>query len=267
MEMDNLRIRPAWTKSKEEIWDEGFARLDEDCGTQMTRIGRIDTDKIRRWRVWVAYAAAVVFAVCLTGSLYTVTEETARGEHAVVQLPDHSTVTLNAESKLSYKPFVWFVSRKALLEGEACFEVKSGSRFSVQSDHNRVNVLGTIFNVYTRPGMYRVACLTGQVEVQAEGETIVLNPNMQIAFREQQFMLHSNIASSAVTGWIQGKFDFDNTPLAEVIAEVERQYDIEITPDYDPNLLYSGNFSKTVHPEETLEIIGKPFGITFKINN
>jgi len=255
MEMGNIRVKPAWSKSKEETWNELFAPLDESIEKQAI---------IRRMPVW-AYAAAIVFAICLIGSLYTVTAKTAKGEHAVVYLPDRSTVTLNADSKLSYKPCVWFISRKVQLEGEAFFEVKTGSRFSVQSGYNRVNVLGTTFNIYTRPGMYRVTCLTGQVEVQAEGESVVLNPDMQVTFRGQQLSHDSPIVPAAVIGWMQGKFDFDNMPLAEVIAEVERQYNIAITPDYNPNLLYSGNFSKTATPEETLEIIGKAFGIAFSM--
>jgi ferric-dicitrate binding protein FerR (iron transport regulator) len=88
---------------------------------------------------------------------------------------------------------------------------------------------------------------------------------MQAIFHNRQLSLESHIAPLAATGWMQGKFDFVNTPLAEVIAEVERQYNIEIIPDYNPNLLYSGNFSKTANPEETLEIIGMAFGITLSI--
>jgi len=255
MEVENIRVKPVWPGSKEETWDKLFAHLDEKIEKKAF---------LRRVPTW-AYAAAIIFAIFLTGSLYEVTEQTAKGEHAVVLLPDRSTVTLNAESMLSYKPGVWFISKKVHLVGEACFEVESGSRFSVRSGRNRVNVLGTTFNIYTRPGVYRVTCLAGQVEVRSGGETVVLNPNMQVAFREQQFSLHSNIAPSAATGWMQGKFDFDNTPLTEVIAEIERQYNIEVTPDYNPNLFYTGNFSKTVNPAETLVIIGKAFGITLQI--
>ena len=189
-----------------------------------------------------------------------------RGEQTVVQLPDRSTVTLNAESKLSYKPVVWFISRKVRLEGEAYFEVNSGSKFSVRTGDNGVSVLGTTFNVQARPGIYRVTCLTGQVEVQAGQETVVLSPNMQASLHERKLNINSDVTSAMATGWIQGVFVFVETPLQEVVAEVERQYNIQVTPTSYPNHLYSGNFSKTENrPEEVLEIIGKPFGITFSI--
>ena len=255
--MENIRLKPAWPKSKETIWDERFAHLDE-CNERKTFIRRVPA--------WAYAAAAIVCAIFLTGSFYTVTEQTAKGEHAVVYLPDKSMVTLNAETALSYKPFLWFVYREVhLVAGEAYFEVKSGSRFGVHSGHNRTTVLGTIFNIYTRPGMYRVTCVTGQVRVQSDDESVVLNPTMQVTVREQKISFDNNIAPLTAIGWVEGKFDFVNMPLAEVMAEVERQYDIEVTADYNPNLLYSGNFTKTAHPEETLEIIGKAFGIVFAI--
>jgi ferric-dicitrate binding protein FerR (iron transport regulator) len=202
------------------------------------------------------------------------TIRTARGEQTVVHLPDRSTVTLNAESKISYKPFIWFIAthttisrssflpRKVSLEGEAFFEVTTGSRFSVQTGNNRVNVLGTTFNVHARPGVYRITCLSGQVEVQAGLDTVVLHPDMQAVLREQKLMVTRDASLSLETGWMRGMFVFSATPLGEVIAEIERRYDIHVTADYDPNLLFTGNFSEDENP---LEVIGKAFGITLSL--
>ena len=258
MQIENIRIKPVWPKSKEMVWIETFEHLEEQRGSKRFSI---------RLPVW-SYAASLLIPILLVCHFYTATEQTARGEHAVVQLPDRSKVTLNAESTISYKPFEWFISRKVSLEGEAYFEVKHGSRFSVISGSKRVNVLGTTFNTYARPEAYRVTCLTGQVEVHAGNETVILNPTMQATYLDRKFVITNNSQTSvaAATGWTQGKFVFDKTPLQEVIAEVERQYNIDVAPDYDPNHLYTGYFSKTENsPEEILEIIGKAFGITFRI--
>jgi ferric-dicitrate binding protein FerR (iron transport regulator) len=261
MEMENMRVKPVWSKSKEAIWNETFEPLD---GRQTANPIVNYQLSIVNFKVW-GYAAAVVLVFFLSGAFYTETKNTTRSEHAVVYLPDRSKVTLNAESTLSYKPFTWFLTRKVRLEGEACFEVQPGSHFSVGSGSNRVNVLGTTFNIYTRPGLYRVTCLSGQVEVKTADDSAILHPNMQATLRDRQFSLNSAIVPSTTTGWMQGKFDFVQTPLAEVIAEVERQYAIEVIKDYDPSLLYSGNFSKSDTPEVTLEIIGKAFGVSLRI--
>jgi len=257
--MEHISIKPVWPKSKDEIWAEKFEAL--DSRNEKKRPAR----RFPLWTYAAAAAAAVFIPLFVAACFYTVTVHTARGEQSAVQLPDRSTVTLNAESKLSYKPFVWFVQRKVTLEGEAFFEVKRGSRFCVRSGTNQVNVLGTTFNVYARTSMYRVTCLTGQVEVCVGRETAVLNPNMQAVFREQRPEITEDITHATANGWIQGKFVFVETPLSEVIAEVERQYNIHVAPGYDPNHFFTGNFSKTRNAEELLEIIGKPFGIQFSI--
>ena len=277
METANIRIRPAWLKSKEEIWVEKFEHLDDlpvKKGHIPDNSGVIRdndfTDKkglLRRIPVW-SYAASLLIPILLVCHFYTVSEDVARGKQAIVQLPDRSMVTLNAESSLSYKPLMWFITRKVRLEGEAFFEVKRSSRFSVQSGSNRVTVLGTTFNVYSRSTLYRVTCLTGKVEVRAGDETAILNPNMQATFDGRTFNIKSDVSSSIATGWMQSMFVFDKTPLNEVIAEVERQYNIQVAKDYDTNHFYTGNFSKTEHSaEEILTIIGKAFGIVFHVSN
>ncbi|MDR1524236.1 MAG: FecR domain-containing protein [Tannerella sp.] len=255
MDTKAIKIRPRWPKNKDDIWNDLFEEAD-GIVRRKTFVKRISP--------WL-YAAILCVPAFVAIHFYTVTEETARGEHSVVRLPDHSTVTLNAESKISYKPYEWFISRKVALEGEACFDVKHGRRFSVQSGRNCVNVLGTAFNVYARPGMYRVTCLAGRVKVSANRETVVLNPGMQATCREGEWGISKETASYREAGWMLGKFTFVETPLPEVVAEIERQYDIRITSGAGLNHLYTGHFSRTERPEDVLEIIGKPFGITFNI--
>ena len=255
--MNNIRIKPVWSKSKDEIWNEKFEHLDEHRPREKGLLRRIS--------VW-GYAASLFIPILLICQFYTITTETARGEHAVVMLPDRSTITMNVESVVSYKPLTWFVSRKVKLQGEACFEVKHGSSFDVHSAGKQVKVLGTTFNVFARAEKYCVTCLTGQVAVQVGKESVVLHSNMQAVFDEWQLRVYNNTTPSAVTGWIQGMFVFVETPLHEVIAEVERQYNITVTPDNYPKHFYTGKFSKTDNnPEEVLEIIGKAFDISFAI--
>jgi ferric-dicitrate binding protein FerR (iron transport regulator) len=258
--MEPVRIKPEWAKSKEEIWKDVFEPLmKQEAGKQGNRL-----PTAKRLPLW-SCAAILLVLLSFSIHLYTVTEEAARGRHTEIRLPDNSLVTLNAGSKLSYKPLEWFVSRVVTLDGEACFEVKPGSRFSVLSGSKRVQVLGTTFNVYARSEKYCVSCLAGQVEVSIGKEIATLTPGMQATWRGGALKVGKEAVLMRATGWMQGKFEFAETPLSEVVAEIERQYDIHIMPGYNPDYLYTGNFSKTERPEGVLEIIGKPFGITFNI--
>jgi ferric-dicitrate binding protein FerR (iron transport regulator) len=264
--MDNIRIKPVWSKSKEDIWNELFEPLEEHGNENSQPVDEQKHKKgfLRRIPLW-GYAASILLPVLLMCRLYTVTEVTLKGEHSVVMLPDHSTVTVNVDSKVSYKPFWWYVSRKITLQGEAYFEVKPGSLFCVQSGQHRVNVLGTTFNVYARSAIYRVTCISGRVEVQTGKESAILNPNMQAVFDDRRLSIYNNVTPLIATGWMQGMFVFIETPLQEVIAEIERRYNITVAPDYNPDRLYSGTFAKTEYPEEALEIIGKALEIRFFI--
>ena len=264
--MNNIRIKPVWSKSKEDIWNEMFEPLEEHRNENSQPLDEQKHKKnfLRSIPLW-KYAASILLPVLLVCRLYTVTEVTQKGENSVVELPDRTTVTMNADSKVSYKPIWWYFSRNLSLQGEAYFEVKSGSLFCVQSGRNRVKVMGTTFNVYARPAMYRVTCTSGRVEVQTGKESAILNPNMQAIFDERGLSINSNVPPLTATGWMQGMFVFIETPLQEVIAEVERRYNITVAADYNPNRLYSGTFAKTKQPEEVLEIIGKALEIRFHI--
>jgi ferric-dicitrate binding protein FerR (iron transport regulator) len=258
MKTEDIKITPKWRKSKDEIWNEVFADLDDTKARP----------KVIRLSFW-KYAAAAVVAMMIAGTsfvyFYTVTETAVRGAHLSVTLPDGSTVNLNADSELTYKPFLWFASRNVKLKGEAYFEVISGSRFTVQSGKNQVKVLGTSFNVFARTEKYSVTCIEGKVEVTANGEQTILSPNMQVIVRNGKLEVTENIDAAQSIGWMQHKFIFVGVPLAEVVQEIERQYDVRITTTSKLDNIFSGNFSKTNDIEDVLEYIGKPFGITFSV--
>lgn len=258
MDTKDIKIIPKWRKSREEIWDEVFSGLD-GAGT---------VPKVKRLSFWKCVAAVITVTVA-SGTFayrYTTTETAVRGTHRAVTLPDGSSVNLNAESELRYNPYRWFVSRDVNLKGEACFDVKPGSKFAVKSGRNAVRALGTSFNIFARAEKYRVTCLAGKVEVTANGGNVRLTSNMQMTLRNGKPEVTENIDAAQSAGWMQNRFTFIGVPLAEVVQEIERQYDIRVTTASKLDYLYNGNFSKTNDPEEVLQIIGKPFGITFSIH-
>src|SRR5690606_4696634 len=95
---------------------------------------------------------------------------TKNGEIRQVQLPDGSTVTLNAASTIEYNSLTWFLRRKISLNGEAFFKVLKGPSFSVGAGKASVEVLGTSFNVKQRNDIVSVACFTGKVTVNTGDE-------------------------------------------------------------------------------------------------
>lgn len=265
MDTRNMKIKPEWSKTKEQVWEERFAELDNQSSSTVTKTHV----SFHRKRLWL-YAAAAFIALALllpsTAYLYKIEMVTPKGEHTTYILPDGSTVRMNAESRLSYKPYWWEISREVKLTGEGYFEVVPGSTFQVSTGTSTITVLGTSFNVYARKDSFlNVTCLTGKVRVQRDNQTVVLTPNMQAKYRNNVLSAENVSNSSNAIEWTRNHFVFLATPLDEVIEEIERQYNIEVVSMSKLDYLYTGNFSKTKSPEEVLTIIGKPFGIEFKV--
>ncbi|OJX87344.1 MAG: hypothetical protein BGP01_00570 [Paludibacter sp. 47-17] len=260
MKTEDIKITPKWSKSKEDIWNDMFEQLEDNP--------KVIEMKPRRKPVWLYVAAAVATIVILLPGiafLYTKSETAGRGSHLAVALPDGSKVELNAESKITYKPFWWMVSRNVELQGEAYFEVEKGSKFDVRSGDYTVSVLGTSFNIFSRADKYAVTCLTGKVSVADKATSVVLTPNMQAILNNNQLITANIENAKEAINWKEGRFVFVSVPLVEVIQEIERQYDINVQPGSNLDYLYSGNFTKTQNPEDVLKIVGKPFGIEFKM--
>lgn len=153
--------RIAWNRTKEEIWPELLAKMEDKKAT--TSHGKTVYLKVIR------YAAAAVFALFVGVSsamyFYTKTIKTSLGQQTVVLLPDNSGVTVYAQSNLTYKPWLWMFARTVKLEGEGLFEVQKGKKFEVVSPKGKTMVLGTQFTVYARNNAYNVTCFTGKVKV------------------------------------------------------------------------------------------------------
>ncbi|HYH56778.1 MAG TPA: FecR domain-containing protein, partial [Anseongella sp.] len=172
----------------------------------------------KKWRI----AAALAGFLALTAAGYkvaesynTITYTTDYAQKEVIILPDHSTVTLNGNSRLSFsrnwdkKPV-----REVELEGEAFFEVvKNESKpFTVITSEIGINVLGTSFNVksYEEEETIETTLVKGKVAIrnldeQASGEGIVLKPNQKATYSKKSANLVLDVVRTELyTSWKSG---------------------------------------------------------------
>ncbi|MEM9918726.1 MAG: FecR domain-containing protein [Bacteroidota bacterium] len=229
------------------IWDKIDAQTAKEAPVvQMRR---------RKSLRWISYAAAACVAALMFFWLYnpsTIVRSNAAGQE-LVQLPDNSSVQLNADSELRYQAGSWEENRLVELEGEAFFEVQKGSRFTVQTPLGIVEVLGTSFNVYARGAAFEVHCLTGKVRVQAEsGKEVFLTPGQFTRLDADQELLPASSADGERrASWRSGQFYFDNGKVKDVFEEIQRQYGVTIAAD-ESILAKSGSyFFNTSDPIDT----------------
>lgn len=158
---------------------------------------------------------------------------TAHGEQRQVPLSDGSRVAVNTGSELT----IAFSSRERRVElkhGEAFFEVSRdpGRPFVVKAGRSEVRVVGTKFGVRYNGDRTEVVVTEGKVKVIADtsapaapGMTspIELLPGNALEVdRESERVKVAVLDTERATSWRSGTIEFDESSLAEVIAEVNR---------------------------------------------
>jgi transmembrane sensor len=207
-------------------------------------------------------AALTLLVVAYFFLLSGETISTKRGEHLSVALPDSSAITLNAESEIQYNPRNWEKNRTLKLKGEAFFEVKAGSSFTVETGLGSVEVIGTSFNVNIRENSFEVSCFSGSVHVQDNEENVVVLKAGEFTQLSNNKLTLPAQADEKKTFWRNGEFHFENTPFKNVVAELERQFDLEIEMKIASNRMYTGYFN-TKNLEEALQLVFAPMGLHY----
>ena len=215
------------------------------------------------WRI--AAAIVVLFALTL-GYISSLTERvtTQYAQRQEIVLPDASEVILNAGSELSYKSKKWAEDRRVKLEGEAFFKVAKGQTFTVETDAGDVQVLGTQFNVEQRKGFFEVSCYEGLVRVSYQGIEKELPAGSSLLLIDGQ-TIAANVPVNAAPSWIFNESSFNSIPLAYVLDELKRQYDIEVTTEnIDLTQLFTGTFSNT-NLDLALQSISTPTQLSYTL--
>jgi ferric-dicitrate binding protein FerR (iron transport regulator) len=225
--------------------------------------------KVRSLNFKTFYRVAAVLVIMLTSAYFlffnnTKSFETQIAQTKTVTLPDNSEVILNSASKLTFNEKKWADKRDLTLEGEAYFKVQKGQTFSVNTKVGVVKVLGTHFNVKERQNYFEVHCYEGLVSVTYNNKTVKLPPGK--TFR----VINGSIENvedfnSKNPSWIQQESSFNRIPLNQVIAELERQYDIKIKKeDVDTSKLFTGSFTHT-NKEIALQAVTIPLKLSYRI--
>ncbi len=247
-----------WKSSKEEQWGLLNKRLEEKPASRQVF-----------WTTpLIRYAAAATVSLLLIAGLfaglYSIETITHNSERTSVELPDGSRVYLNAGTSLSYKPYWWWMDRSVHLNGEAYFEVEKGGAFRAISETGITRVLGTEFNIYARGTEYRVACYEGSVNVMISDNTFIdLQPG-QSALREgDRIVLVDSELKTNDASWRNNLYIFTAAEIAEVIDELERQYDVTIQYLGNP-ATYTGSFRQEMKIDEVLDALTMSLGLQWE---
>lgn len=221
------------------------------------------------WPTRMLRIAAAVLVVVFVYFLYPgnnqVNISTSTGEKTTIELPDASLVRVNAGSDISFNKTTWKLRKKIQLEGEAYFEVVKGGRFNVITSDGVVSVLGTKFNVKQRSQFFEVQCFEGVVEVTANQFEEILRAGHSLRVIDGHLSLGDN--ATREPQWTSNISAFSNTPLNQVLAELERQYGITIVvKGVDTQRLFTGGFDHQ-HLENALVAITEPLNLLYRLDS
>ncbi len=167
------------------------------------------------------------------------------GTKSLVVLPDSSIVRLNGESKLIVPQRFAADARELFLTGEGYFEVRHHDDWPMNvrtANGVTVKVLGTTFNLsaYEDDEKVKVTLIEGSIVVKEDksnyehkilpNQEINIDVNNSNARSASDMKLpkikHADIYKN--TGWVKGELIFDNTPMTDVIKQLERWYGVNI---------------------------------------
>lgn len=213
---------------------------------------------------------AAILIVLLTSSYFVFFNNTKSFETRIAQtelltLPDASQVILNAKSTLKYNKKTWGNKRDLDLDGEAFFKVSKGQKFTVHTDAGTVQVLGTQFNVKERANYFEVQCYEGLVGVSFKNKTVTLSKGKSFRVINGNIQIVGDL-NAKNPAWLQAESSFDKIPLRQVIAELERQYDLKVRlNNIDDTQLFTGTFT---HNDKNiaLQSITIPLKLSYKID-
>jgi len=251
---------------------QSFAVPDADMQANYASIKakRITANNTEAKRIFPLYGWATIAATLLLFfGLYQVyifssSVFTDFGKTMAISLDDDSKVVLNAKSEVSY-PLFFRYNRTLKLAGEAFFEVAKGKAFTVETPSGKVEVLGTKFNVISRPGFFEVICFEGRVKVSHKKSTKILTQGDAIRFYENTSETWRELQLKPL--WINGESSVRNLPLKWVIHRLANQYQRKIVyPQQLNRVRFTGSFTHR-NLETALQSICIPLNLNYSISN
>lgn len=201
--------------------------------------------------------ASIVLVVLVTmlGALQWISgrEEifiTALGEQQHIVLADGTTVDMNTNTKLRVA-LSGFTRKVTLDQGEALFNVAHSALrpFEVHAGGGTLRDIGTSFNVIRENEKTNIKVLEGEVQVSLDnpGSTaaVILHGGEQLAYSARELSAKFAVDAREATAWRDGRVIFRDTPLADVINQINRYHprQIALADTELGNLKVSGEFN------------------------
>ena len=228
--------------------------------------------KVRKLNSWVPMSIAASVILLIVAGIFMLSDfgrttyVAENGQSKEVNLPDGiSTVTLAAGAEISWADEDWTdAGRTMQIKGKAFFDVGKGSPFIVEAENGKVEVLGTQFEVSGFEKTFIVACYEGKVRATATDEQeVILNAGEESVYFGDRWESKRS-TEGAVPPWFDSKMVFENAPLDQVLAKLEKTYSVKfVAEEIDLQQKFSGKVP-TNNLKASLKLVLPPYQINYK---
>lgn len=230
---------------------------------------QLGIDRKKEKPTWYVMAALIAASVCLAVGFYwwqtydrqewiTITSTTQGIKE--VTLPDGTHITLDKNTEVRYDRLAYGKKERHMeLHGRAYFDVshRESCPFTVEAAPASIRVLGTRFSVATDQGKTTAAVEQGKVSFcNQSGKEAILTRGMRASADSSGQMEVEEKAGPNAFAWKTQVLVYNETPLKEVIGELEEVYGIHIGHVPQAERRLTATFDHTPI-EEIIEIINQ----------
>lgn len=252
-----------------------WQKVNQQISTDKSKIRQLSLRQKFDLNPYLRIAAVVLFA-SLLGLVYYLNQSSqttllASSELIEATLPDGSLVSINKNSRLSFKKNFKGDSREVVLEGEAFFEVEPDPNkpFIIEAGSARVEVIGTSFNVKAYPSDREVIVVVehGTVKLGSlEGNDAILLEAGEsgVYLTDEGSIRKKENIDPRSSYWKDRILKFKRTELEKVADVLNEIYDVEIKFDNEKlkNCKLTATF-KNLDIQAILKLIAETFELSF----
>lgn len=176
------------------------------------------------------------------------------GEYQLV-LADGTKVWLNAESSLKYPVSFKGEKREVELNGEAFFHVAENTTnpFTVRASNMVVEGKASKFNIAAYPrSSTKTTLAEGNIKIKTPFKNIELFPNQQAILSLDNQLTMRTVDAHLYTCWTEGIYEFRNTSLEDITAQLSRWYNVNMQFKYPE--LKEKHFAGVIFRKEELNM-------------
>lgn len=178
-----------------------------------------------------------------------------KGKRSFLTLSDGSKIWVNSGTVLEFPSRFSKQSRVIHVSGEVFLDIvpSKNQPFIVQAGNLNVKVHGTRFNVasYAEEQEASVVLVEGSIEVRAGTQSVFVTPNEMLK-QQGNKLIKSKVDTWFYTSWINGIFEFRETPVREVLHKVGRYYNLSFE---DGEELFNDKITGKLHLSEDIDAV------------